>query len=126
MNVIEVVDVPQGASEDEARELLNKPCEVNRYMLIQVLPLPGGGIRAFYRLVARAYDKKPGERHKLGGNQAKLDGNDDAARAIIGANGTLTIPALIRLLAESDIKRGKTWVCEARIAIRGNGAKLTQ
>ena len=36
MNVIEVVDVPQGASEDEARTLLMLPCETNRDTLVQV------------------------------------------------------------------------------------------
>ena len=48
MNVVEVVDVPQGASEDEARRLLNRPCEANRYMLVQVFLLPNGDTRAFY------------------------------------------------------------------------------
>ena len=117
MNVIEVVDVPHGASEDEARRLLNGPCEVNRYMLVQVLPVPNGA-RAFYRLVASAYDKKPGERN---GNR---DGKDDAARAVLRANPDKSIRQLVDMLADLDIKRGRTWVSNECIALRGAGSKL--
>ena len=81
MNVIEVVDVPEGASEDEARTLLNRPCEANRYMLVQVLPLPSGGTRAFYRLAAFAYDKKPGERNQAASERGQYKGNRDGKDA---------------------------------------------
>lgn len=133
--MIEVVDVPQGASEDEARTLLNRPCETNRYMLVQVFLLPSGATRAFYRLVSSAYDKKPDERNELhtntggspsyGGNIANRDGQDDAARTIIKANSTWTVKALVKLLAESGIKRGKWWVTEARLEAREGGSKIT-
>jgi hypothetical protein len=123
MNVIEVVDVPQGASEDEARRLLNRPCEANRYMLVQVLPLPGGCTRAFYRLVARAYDKKPGERAELGGFKADLDGMDGAARVYIKARMGLPIRVLVEGLADMGITRKKTWVSDAKLALRGSGSK---
>lgn len=133
MNVIEVVDVPQGASEDEARVLLNRPCETNRYMLVQVFPLPNGDTRAFYRLVARAYDKKPGElaefkAHRDGkpGERNKLahtnrDGNDAAAANIIRNNPGLTVRKLMALMQQAGIIRGKTWVTETRIKQRGVG-----
>ena len=114
MNVIEVVDVPHGASEDEARILLNKPCEVNRYMLVQVLPLPSG-FRAFYRLVSSVYDKKPGERNTL----RIGDGKHEAATAIVRGNAGLSVPKLIELLEQSGITRKKTWVSEARMKQRG-------
>ena len=118
MNVIEVVDVPEGASEDEARTLLNRPCESNRYMLVQVLPLPGGGTRAFYRLASSAYDQKPGERAEQGGFKANRDGMDDPARALIKAHMELSIRILVQLLKDSGIKREKTWVSEARMRLR--------
>jgi hypothetical protein len=116
MNVIEVVDVPLGASEDEARALLNKPCEVNRYMLVQVLPLPTG-FRAFYRLVSSAYDKKPGDRNALA--HSDRDGKQDAALGIIRRNPTASIRQLVRLLSDAGIERRKTWVADRRIEQRG-------
>lgn len=122
MNVIEVVDVPQGASEDEARVLLNRPCETNRYMLVQVFPLPNGDTRAFYRLVSSAYDKKPGERNKLRSN---TDGKEDAAADIIRNNPGSSARELVALLGESGIKRGRTWVTEMRMKQRG-GARLAE
>src|ERR1700733_14407802 len=103
MNVIEVVDVPEGASEDEARVLLNKPCEVNRYMLVQVLPLPGG-VRAFYRLVSSAYDKKPGERNQL------RDGNHEKAVEYVKAHPEMSLRLVSQGLAEMGITRGRQWV----------------
>ena len=120
MNVIEVVDVPQGASEDDARTLLNRPCESSRYMLVQVLPLPGGGTRAFYRLVNRAYDQKPGERAELHGwFKANRDGMDDAARTLIKYNMGRSVRALVKLLEGRGIKRGKSWVSDMRLELRG-------
>jgi hypothetical protein len=83
-----------------------------------VLPLPCGRTRAFYRLVSRAYDKKPGERNKLGGFQANQDGKDDAAARIIRHNSILSVRELVELLAEAGIKRGKTWVSETRMKQR--------
>lgn len=112
MNVIEVVDVPEGTSEDEARRLLNRPCEENRYMLVQVLPLPGGATRAFYRLVSSAYDKKPYERNKL------HTSDHDAAVELIRNNPSLSIRKLVSLLESAGIKRRKTWVSETRMKQR--------
>ena len=59
-----------------------------------------------------------------GGNISNRDGQDDAARAIIKANSTWTVKPLVKLLAESGIKRGKSWVTEARLETRG-GSKIT-
>jgi hypothetical protein len=106
MNVIEVVDVPQDASEDEARRLLNVPCEVNRYMLVQMFPLPNGGIRAFYRLVSSAYDKTPGERNRL---RTNTDSNNDSAVDVIRNNAALTVK--------------KNWWTDRRIEALGSGSK---
>jgi predicted AAA+ superfamily ATPase len=116
MDVIRVVDVPDGTPADEAQKLLNEPCSENRYLLVQVLPLPGGATRAFYRLLRNAYHPDSPHRQSF----TNLDGKDDAARAIISAHGQrLTIPALMRALADTGIKRGKTWVSERRLELCG-------
>ena len=60
---------------------------------------------------------------RKGGQKANADGMDDAAHAFIKAKPDLTIKALIAGLAEMGIKRKKTWVTDARIAIRGGGSK---
>ena len=57
---------------------------------------------------------KPGNGHC--GNR---DGQDDAARAIVKAKPDMSIRDTVRLLADSGIKRGKTWVSDARFALRG-------
>lgn len=119
MNVIEVVDVPEGVSEDEARVLLNKPCEVNRYMLVQVLPMPGGAARAFYRLVSSAYDKKPGERNQL----RVRDGNHERAVAYVQEHPELSLRLLSRGLAEMGIKRGRSWASDVRLSLGDGRAK---
>ena len=54
---------------------------------------------------------KPVE-HQPRGNR---DGMDDAARAYIKANCDMTVAALVKLLSDNGIKRGKTWVAEARL-----------
>ena len=112
MDVIRVVDVPDGTPADEAQRLLNVPCQENRYVLVQVFLLPNGDTRAFFRLASVAYDKKPGER---GGFQANKDGKGEAAKALIKANIGLSVRHLVRALAQSGIKRGRTWVNEARM-----------
>jgi hypothetical protein len=126
MDVIEVVDVPEGASENEARRLLNRPCAENRYMLVQVLSLPDGGSRAFYRLLRCDYDKKPVERSKLREYRGNRNGMSDAALKIIRNNPDLSIRKLITLLEGAGITREKTWVSEARLAIRAGASKLAE
>ena len=121
MTVIEVVDVPPGASEDEARALLNRPCEVNRYMLVQVLPLPAGGCRAFYRLVSSAYDKKPGER----GASANRDGKETEALQIIRDHVAESCTKLEQRLADAGIKRSVNWIGKKRLPMRAKGSTLT-
>lgn len=126
MNAVEVVDVPPSATEDQARKLLNRPCEENRYMLVQVVILPDGTQRAIYRMLARALDMKPGERALLcrfGGNR---DGKEDAARALIEANRSKSLREIVNMLKQAGIKRGKTWVSEARMATQGSGSKVTE
>ena len=54
MDRIRVVDVPCGTTAADAQRLMNEPCSENAYMLVQVLPLPDGTTRAFYRLLAKA------------------------------------------------------------------------
>lgn len=123
MTVIEVVDVPPGASEDEARVLLNRPCEVNRYMLVQVLPLPNGGTRAFYRLVSSAYDKNSDERIAM---RANKDGKEEMALTIIRDHVAESCTKLERRLAEAGIKRSVNWIGKKRLPMRAKGSTLTE
>jgi hypothetical protein len=57
MDLIRVVDVPVGSCADEAQRILNAPCTENSYLLVQVLTLPDGSLRAIYRLLARIPDR---------------------------------------------------------------------
>jgi len=59
----------------------------------------------------------------VGGNKANRDGKDEAARAIVRANVTLTVPALIAKLQEAGIDRKKTWVTLARMDATGKGVE---
>jgi len=116
MDVIRVVDVPGGTSADEAQRLMNVPCVENLYMLVQVLPLADGTTRAFYRLLRKSHHSDSPNRRGV----SNLDGKDEVAREIIRDHGkTLSIPALIRKLADNGIKRGKTWVAENRVTLCG-------
>jgi hypothetical protein len=115
MTVIEVVDVPPGASEDEARVLLNRPCEVNRYMLVQVLPLPNGGTRAFYRLVSSAYDKNSDQRIAM---RANKDGKEVLALTIIREHIGESCTKLEQRLKDAGIKRCVNWISKKRQPMR--------
>jgi hypothetical protein len=63
---------------------------------------------------------------KKRGPKSNADGIDDAARAFIKARANLTVSALLSGLSDLGIERGRTWVKEARLAIRGGGSKLTE
>ena len=56
---------------------------------------------------------KPGNGHT--GNR---DGQNEKALVIIKANPDMSIRALVNVLKDSGIKRGKTWVSDARIDLR--------
>jgi hypothetical protein len=62
---------------------------------------------------------------RLGGNKANRDGKDEATKAIIRANITLTVPALMSKLKEAGIDRKKTWVTQARMEATGSGVRVT-
>ena len=123
--VIRVVDVPDAATAEEAERLMNGPCDQANYLLVNVLYMePLRSTRAVYRLSAREQAGKPAARTVgVGGNKANRDGKDEAARAVIKANATTTVTALIAKLRALGIKRGKTWVTEARLAARVRGAE---
>jgi len=55
------------------------------------------------------------------GNKANKDGKDEAAEAVIRANATTPIRKLQELLAALGIKRGTTWIGNARARIQGTG-----
>jgi len=119
--VIRVVDIPDAATAEEAERLMNGPLDQANYLLVNVLYMePLRSTRAVYRLSAREQAGRPDiARSVVGGNKADRDGKDDAARAVIKANVTMTVTALIAKLKALGIERGKTWVTEARLAVRG-------
>jgi hypothetical protein len=53
------------------------------------------------------------------GFKANRDGKDEAARAVIHANPDKSLRELVDMLAELGIKRGKTWISDARLANHG-------
>lgn len=55
-----------------------------------------------------------------GGFKGNRDGKDEAAKAIVQANPDKSLRELVDLLADMGIKRGKTWVSDARM-----GSKLS-
>lgn len=55
------------------------------------------------------------------GNRANKDGKDEAAEAVIRANPKMNVRELSELLASLGMKRGKTWVGQARSRINGTG-----
>jgi hypothetical protein len=61
-----------------------------------------------------------------GGNKSDRDGKDEVARAIIKANVTLTVTALIAKLKEMGIDRRKTWVTYQRLDARGTTVRLIE
>jgi hypothetical protein len=65
---------------------------------------------------------------KKSGPKTNADGKDDAARAVIKAKlkaqPDVTVRSLMKELQALGIKRGKTWVTDARIEARGSGSKL--
>ena len=124
--VIRVVDVPDAATAEEAERLMNGPYDQANYILVNVLYMePLRSTRAVYRLSAREQAGRPDiARSVVAGNKANRDGKDEAARAVIKANVTMTVTALIAKLKALGIERGKTWVTEARLAVRGRGEVL--
>jgi Bifunctional DNA primase/polymerase, N-terminal/AAA domain len=59
------------------------------------------------------------------GFKGNRDGRDDSARAVVAANPTKSLRELVDMLEVLGIKRGKSWVSDARIAAKGTGSKLT-
>ena len=127
MRVIRVVDVPDAATAEEAERLMNGPLDQANYLLVNVLYMePLRSTRAFFRLSAREQAGRTDTARSVGvgGNKANRDGKDEAARAVIKANVTMTVTVLIAKLKALGIERGKTWVTEARLAVRGRGEVL--
>jgi hypothetical protein len=127
--VIRVVDVPDAATAEEAERLMNGPCDQANYLLVNVLYMePLRSTRAFFRLSAREQAGRTDTARSVGvgGNKANRDGNDEAARAVIKANATMTITALIAKLKEMGIDRRKTWVTYQRLNMRGTTARLIE
>jgi hypothetical protein len=108
VNHILVVDTPANATAAEVEQMLNEPYGKGYFLQAVACGLPGSGSRAVFRLRA--------QRDLL---VRKSDGKDGRARAFIQANVSMTVTALMSRLAALGIKRGKTWVTEARLSVRG-------
>jgi len=115
MDVIRVVDVPDGTAADEAQRLLNVPSSENRYMLVQVLLLPGGVMRAVYRLLSTVINMDRNER------VTNLRGNEDAARAalveILKDSPKMGINKLRVVLKAKGYGKGQSWIAVTRCEI---------
>jgi hypothetical protein len=68
---------------------------------------------------------KPGEAVLKGRNAADRDGREDEAVRIMRANPELSVRELVDTLADSGVKRGKTWVSNKRAELRGTGVSLS-
>ena len=108
VNHILVVDTPANATAAEVEQMFNEPYGKGYFLQAVACGLPGSGSRAVFRLRA--------QRDLL---VRKSDGKDGRARAFIQANASMTVTALMSRLSAMGIKRGKTWVTEARLAVRG-------
>ena len=51
-------------------------------------------------------------------HRGNRDGQDDAARAVVRTHRDMTVPALMKALNDVGIRRGKTWVTDARLEAR--------
>lgn len=120
MDVIRVVDVPKGATADEAQRLMNGPCAENRYLLVQVLQLPNGNTRAIYRLLARAVDKDLEGRTALTTNR---DGKEAEALDFLRAHPEMSLRVMEAELAAIGIKRSKDWLMTKRHRLLARGSR---
>jgi hypothetical protein len=104
MDRIRVIDVPQGSTAVEAQRLMNEPCSESAYMLVQVLPLPDGTTRAFYRMLSKT----------IIGHRKDVDGKEQAADQIIqqclAENNKVTADTVVAKLSNAGIVRSVTWV----------------
>jgi len=108
-----VLEIHDSESAENVRARLDKAAK-DGFFLVNVV-----GRLAFLRTsITQKKDKAVDSIRKQRGRVSDLDGKDAAARDIIRGNSNLTVRALMKLLSDNGIKRGKTWVCEARLAIR--------
>lgn len=108
---IVVIDIPSTSTAEEAAEMLNAVCDRGYYMRMVTPGLDGGAARAYFASRAQPEQKEPKPIRNT-------DGKDDDALAIIRAHIGDPISHLVRRLQAVGIKRGKTWVADARIACR--------
>lgn len=99
-----VVDVPTEATAEQTEELLNAPCENGYYMTTLSLSWPGVGARGFFKLRAKPKEHEDADQGKTA---------DD----IIRANPRMSLRQLKVELARAGIKRGVTWIGEAKARI---------
>jgi len=115
-----VIDIPRDATAEQAEALLSAHDAQDYYLAGPIAAeWPGIGARAFFKLRVT---------HKAGQGRSKADadGKDVAAKALIAANTTLTIPALVEMLADAGIARKNTWVGNTRLAIKKSGTKTAE
>ena len=92
-----VIRVPEGASPEEESQLLSAPGDA--YFLVQALPM-SDGYRAFFR------------RYKAPAKSKTETASDAVALSIIQANRNKPVRAIVSLLEEAGVKRGRHWVSD--------------
>lgn len=122
-----VIDISPNTTAEQAEEVLNRPFE-DGYYLTSIIGWDKFSARAFYRRRVRGVEASASgaASAKTGSNKANRDGKDDAAKAIIRANLSMTVPALVARLNEAGIDRKKTWVGDARLEARGRSCRVPQ
>jgi hypothetical protein len=108
-NAVRVIDIPPDTTAVQAEDLLNVPYEEGYYLAF-VVSWAGLGARAFYKRRVNGAGTSS--------DKANRDVEDETAKAVIRANDSLTVQALVKKLAARGIKRGKTWVSTARLEAR--------
>lgn len=103
-----VLEVGENESAESIQARLDKAAE-DGFFLVNVV-----GCLAFLR--TSISQKKPGQIAMTSATRplANRDGKDETAKAIIQANPDRSIRELVGMLAEMGMKRGKTWIADAR------------
>ena len=102
MKRILVVDVPRGATAEEAEQLLNAPYDEGYYLDRLFDGFAEGIVRGFYKL--RVKPERDGA-------------EDEAALAIVKEHPKASVREVVEFLKQAGIKRGRSWVSQKRFEL---------